>query len=294
MKGFSNLAQPRKRLPDWFKNSLPEDVKYAQTRSLISDLKLHTVCESAHCPNQWECWSRGTATFMIAGDRCTRACGFCAVNTARPFPLDPDEPMRVAEAAQKMRLKHIVITSVARDDLPDGGADHFRKTILLVRELNPGASIEVLVPDFQGSRDSISIVLEAQPEIFNHNIETVRRLTPTVRSKATYERSLNVLKTAKEIADGKVFTKSGLMVGLGESEEEVIQTMQDLRSVDCDILTIGQYLRPGLKYLPVIEYVKPEQFEKYSQIGYQLGFKIVFSGPKVRSSYHAAEILPAR
>lgn len=294
MKGFSNLAQPRKRLPDWFKNSLPEDVKYTQTRSLISDLKLHTVCESAHCPNQWECWSRGTATFMIAGDRCTRACGFCAVNTARPFPLDPDEPMRVAEAARKMSLKHIVITSVARDDLPDGGADHFRKTILLVRELNPGASIEVLVPDFQGSRDSISIVLEAQPEIFNHNIETVRRLTPTVRSKATYERSLNVLKTAKEIADGKVFTKSGLMVGLGESEEEVIQTMQDLRSVDCDILTIGQYLRPGLKYLPVIEYVKPEQFEKYSQIGYQLGFKIVFSGPKVRSSYHAAEILPAR
>jgi lipoic acid synthetase len=229
---------------------------------------------------------------MIAGDRCTRACKFCAVNTARPLPLDPDEPRRVAEAAQRMKLKHIVITSVARDDLPDGGAEHFKQTILWTRRLNPESSIEVLVPDFQGSIESIKTVLSAQPKIFNHNIETVKRLTPTVRSKATYERSLNVLSIARKIADFRVYTKSGLMVGLGETEEEVVQTMEDLRKVDCDILTIGQYLRPSEKYLPVVEYVKPEQFEKYGEIGRRLGFKKVFSGPKVRSSYHAAEIVP--
>ncbi|MGC8828384.1 MAG: lipoyl synthase [Verrucomicrobiia bacterium] len=292
MRTIFESAKLHSRLPEWFKNRLPEGKTYVNTRSLIDDLQLHTVCESAHCPNQWECWSRGTATFMIAGDRCTRACKFCAVNTARPLPLDPDEPRRVAEAAQRMKLKHIVITSVARDDLPDGGAEHFKQTILWTRRLNPESSIEVLVPDFQGSIESIKTVLSAQPEIFNHNIETVKRLTPTVRSKATYERSLNVLSIARKIADFRVYTKSGLMVGLGETEEEVVQTMEDLRKVDCDILTIGQYLRPSEKYLPVVEYVKPEQFEKYGEIGRRLGFKKVFSGPKVRSSYHAAEIIP--
>ncbi|MGC8886554.1 MAG: lipoyl synthase [Verrucomicrobiia bacterium] len=292
MRTIFESAKLHSRLPEWFKNRLPEGKTYVNTRSLIDDLQLHTVCESAHCPNQWECWSRGTATFMIAGDRCTRACKFCAVNTARPLPLDPDEPRRVAEAAQRMKLKHIVITSVARDDLPDGGAEHFKQTILWTRRLNPESSIEVLVPDFQGSIESIKTVLSAQPEIFNHNIETVKRLTPTVRSKATYERSLNVLSISRKIADFRVYTKSGLMVGLGETEEEVVQTMEDLRKVDCDILTIGQYLRPSEKYLPVVEYVKPEQFEKYGEIGRRLGFKKVFSGPKVRSSYHAAEIVP--
>ncbi|MGC8744473.1 MAG: lipoyl synthase [Verrucomicrobiia bacterium] len=292
MEITSHSLKSQARLPEWFKNKLPEKTDYSQTRSLIENLKLHTVCESAHCPNQWECWSRRTATFMIAGDRCTRACRFCAVNTARPFPLDLDEPRRVAEAAQKMKLRHIVITSVARDDLPDGGAEHFKQTILWARKLNPESSIEVLVPDFQGSRESIQTVLSAKPEVFNHNIETVRRLTPAVRSKATYERSLSVLSIAREIGGDKVYTKSGLMVGFGETVEEVVQTMEDLRKVDCDILTIGQYLRPGEKYHPVVEYVKPEQFEKYAQIGRKLGFKKVFSGPKVRSSYHAAEIVP--
>ncbi|HON06981.1 MAG TPA: lipoyl synthase, partial [Verrucomicrobiota bacterium] len=290
MRGFSNTAV-HSRLPEWFKNSLPTDVSYRQTKSIIGGLKLHTVCESAHCPNQWECWSKRTATFMIAGDRCTRACAFCAVNSAKPLPIDTNEPQKIAEAAQKMNLKHIVITSVARDDLQDGGAEHFRQTIQTVRKLNPGCSIEVLVPDFKGSQSSIATVLSAEPDIFNHNIETVKRLTSIVRCKATYKRSLNVLFTAKKIANKKIHTKSGLMVGLGETEEEVIETMKDLRNVDCDILTIGQYLQPGPKYFDVAEYIKPEQFEKYAEIGRNLGFLNVFSSPKVRSSYHAAEVV---
>ncbi len=288
MHGYSNAVHGR--LPEWLKNSLPTDVSYVQTRAVIGELKLHTVCESARCPNQWECWSKRTATFMIAGDRCTRACAFCAVNTAKPLELDAEEPKKVAEAAKKMNLKYIVITSVARDDLPDGGAEHFKQTILAVRKLNSDCSIEVLVPDFNDSYDSIAIVLSAEPNIFNHNIETVKRLTPFVRCKATYERSLNVLFTAKKIAGKKAYTKSGMMVGLGETEEEVIETMKDLRRVDCDILTIGQYLQPGPKYFPIAEYIKPEQFKKYAEIGQSLGFLNVFSGPKVRSSYHAAEV----
>jgi len=288
MSSFSKTAHIR--LPEWFKNSLPTDVIYVQTRTVIAGLKLHTVCESAHCPNQWECWSKRTATFMIAGDRCTRACAFCAVKTAKPLPLDTDEPQKVAEAAKKMNLKHIVITSVARDDLADGGAEHFKQTIQAVRRLNPGCSIEVLVPDFKGSQDAIATVLSAEPDIFNHNIETVKRLTPFVRCKATYEQSLNVLLGAKKIVGRKIHTKSGLMVGLGETEEEVIETMKDLRGVDCDVLTIGQYLQPGPEYFPVAEYIKPEQFEKYAEIGRGLGFLNIFSGPKVRSSYYAAEV----
>jgi len=288
MSSFSKTAHIR--LPEWFKNSLPTDVIYVQTRTVIAGLKLHTVCESAHCPNQWECWSKRTATFMIAGDRCTRACAFCAVKTVKPLPLDTDEPQKVAEAAKKMNLKHIVITSVARDDLADGGAEHFKQTIQAVRRLNSGCSIEVLVPDFKGSQDAIATVLSAEPDIFNHNIETVKRLTPFVRCKATYEQSLNVLFTAKKIVGRKIHTKSGLMVGLGETEEEVIETMKDLRGVDCDVLTIGQYLQPGPEYFPVAEYIKPEQFEKYAEIGRGLGFLNIFSGPKVRSSYYAAEV----
>lgn len=292
MRAYSEKNVRKERLPVWLKNQVPSTRSYVATRDLLNNLGLHTVCESAHCPNQWECWSHGTATFMIAGDRCTRACSFCAVKTSKPLPLDPGEPERVAKAVHEMRLKHVVITSVARDDLADGGAGHFKNTINAVRSLNPYCIIEVLVPDFNGSEDAIKTVLSAKPQIFNHNIETVKRLTPIVRSKATYERSLEVLKIAKKYSGSDLYTKSGLMVGLGETEGEVIEAMRDLRAVGCDILTIGQYLQPGPQNLPVVEFIKPEQFERYGKIACELNFLKVFSGPKVRSSYHAAEISP--
>src|SRR5256885_3428381 len=233
--------KPRPRIPEWLRLKLPTENTFARTRNLLDDLHLHTVCESAKCPNHSECWSKGTATFVIAGDRCTRACGFCAVSTAKPFPLEQDEPERVAEATQRMGLKHVVITAVARDDLPDGGAEHFRQTIEAVRARNPGIVIEVLVPDFLERKSSIEAVLAAAPEIFNHNLETVRRLTPTVRSRATYDRSLSVLRKVKEKRGEQVFTKSGVMLGLGETEEELFTAMEDLRASHCDILTLGQY-----------------------------------------------------
>jgi lipoyl synthase len=250
---------------------------------------LHTVCESAKCPNHWECWSKGTATFMIAGDRCTRACGFCAVSTAKPFALEADEPGRVAEATRRMRLKHVVITAVARDDLADGGAEHFRKTIEEVRKLNPGIVIEVLVPDFNESDAAIETVLTASPQIFNHNLETVRRLTPSVRHRATYERSLTVLRKVKARRGNSIYTKSGVMLGLGETPEELFTAMEDLRAANCDILTLGQYLQPTLKHLPVVEFVSPEKFQTYGERARQMGFVHVASGPMVRSSYHADE-----
>jgi lipoyl synthase len=286
--------RPRPRLPDWLRLKLPEGHSFFKTRRLLQDLKLRTVCESARCPNHWECWSQGTATFMIAGDRCTRACGFCAVSTARPFALEADEPERVAEAVRRMQLRHVVITAVARDDLEDGGAEHFRTTIEAVRSLNPGTVIEVLTPDFQESERAIRTVLEAGPEIFNHNLETVRRLTPQVRSRAAYARSLNVLKKAKELGGESLYTKSGLMLGLGETEEELIEAMNDLRAVGCDILTLGQYLQPTLKHLPVAEFVTPAKFIELGERAGQLGFVHVASGPLVRSSYHAGDFLPAR
>ncbi len=279
----------RPRLPEWLRFQLPTSSAFSQTRALLGELKLHTVCESAKCPNHWECWSKGTATFMIAGDRCTRACGFCAVSTAKPLPLEIDEPLRVAEATRRMKLKHVVITAVARDDLKDGGAENFRLTIEKVRELNPGIVIEVLVPDFLDNDACIENVLNANPHIYNHNLETVRRLTPEVRHRATYDRSLSVLKKAKEMRGDKIHTKSGLMLGLGEREEEVIQAMEDLRAHKCDILTLGQYLQPSLKHLPVIEYVTPEKFAEYKRRGEAMGFVHVASGPMVRSSYHADE-----
>ncbi|HEX3889399.1 MAG TPA: lipoyl synthase, partial [Verrucomicrobiae bacterium] len=235
----------RPRLPEWLRITLPTSDSFARTRGLLDELKLHTVCESAKCPNHWECWSKGTATFMIAGDRCTRACGFCAVSTAKPLALEADEPARVAEATRRMKLKHVVITAVARDDLKDGGAEHFRQTIEKVRELNPKIVIEVLVPDFNESDASIENVLNANPHIFNHNLETVRRLTPGVRHRATYDRSLSVLKKVKEKRGDTIFTKSGIMLGLGELEEEVLTAMRDLRNSNCDILTLGQYLQPS-------------------------------------------------
>jgi len=281
--------KPRPRLPDWLRITLPTSDGFARTRGLLDELKLHTVCESAKCPNHWECWEKGTATFMIAGDRCTRACGFCAVSTAKPLALEADEPARVAEATRRMKLKHVVITAVARDDLKDGGADHFRQTIEKVRELNPNIVIEVLVPDFNESDASIENVLDANPHIFNHNLETVRRLTPSVRHRATYDRSLTVLKKVKEKRGDTIYTKSGIMLGLGEMDDEVVVAMEDLRAAKCDILTLGQYLQPSLKHLPVIEFVAPEQFAALGRVARELGFVHVASGPMVRSSYHADE-----
>ena len=286
--------KPRPRLPEWLRITLPKSDSFARTRGLLDELKLHTVCESAKCPTHWECWEKGTATFMIAGDRCTRACGFCAVSTAKPLALEADEPARVAEASRRMKLKHVVITAVARDDLKDGGAEHFRQTVEKVRELNPNIVIEVLVPDFNESDASIENVLDANPHIFNHNLETVRRLTPSVRHRATYDRSLAVLKKVKDKRGSTIYTKSGIMLGLGETEEELLQAMGDLRAAQCDILTLGQYLQPSLKHLPVIDFVTPAKFAEYKVRAEEMGFVHVASGPMVRSSYHADEFsLPA-
>jgi lipoyl synthase len=282
-------AVPRPRIPEWLRTRLPTTDRFAHTRALLEELKLHTVCQSAMCPNHWECWGKGTATFMIGGDRCTRACGFCAVNTAKPLPLEADEPARVAEATQRMRLRHVVITAVARDDLADGGADHFRRTIEAVRALNPETVIEVLTPDFNAKALSIDAVLSANPHIFNHNLETVRRLTPAVRSRATYDRSLSVLSRVKAQAGSKLCTKSGLMLGLGETEAELMTALADLRQAGCDLLTLGQYLQPTLRHLPVVEFVRPEKFQEYGERARGMGFLHVASAPMVRSSYHADE-----
>lgn len=278
------LHQPKK--PDWIKVRLPSNPVFFSTKALVSDLKLHTVCESAQCPNRWECWSGGTATFMIAGDRCTRACGFCAVDTAKPFPLEDDEPARVAEAVNRLGLKHVVITAVARDDVADGGALHFARTIEAIRAARPGIVIEILTPDFNGKEEALKTVLAAKPHVFNHNLETVERLTPLVRSRAKYRLSLDVLKKAGEIGGG-VVTKSGLMLGLGETETEIFQAMDDLRESGVGVLTLGQYLRPTPKHLPVVEYISPETFALYGDIARKKGFQHVASGPLVRSSYHA-------
>src|SRR6267378_177444 len=239
-------SKPRPRLPEWLRIKLPTSDTFARTRGLLDELKLHTVCESAKCPNHWECWSKGTATFMIAGDRCTRACRFCAVTTAKPFALEDDEPTHVAEVVRRMNLKHVVITAVARDDLKDGGADHFARTITAIREMDPSIVIEVLVPDFHAQDWCIQTVLDAGPDIYNHNMETVERLTPVVRSRAKYRTSLQVLRRAQELPsrDRGIVTKSGIMLGLGETEPEIFQTMDDLREVGCQVLTMGQYLRP--------------------------------------------------
>lgn len=288
-------SPPRARLPDWLRIQLPSTNSFAQTQRLLQDLRLHTVCESAKCPNHWECWSQGTATFMIAGDRCTRACGFCAVSTAKPLPLESDEPVRVAEATRRMRLKHVVITAVARDDLPDGGASHFHETIQAVRAANPGIIIEILVPDFNDRDASIEAVLTANPHIFNHNLETVRRLTPSVRSRATYDRSLSVLRKVKERRGSSIYTKSGLMLGLGETEAELTEALRDLRASHCDILTLGQYLQPTRAHLPVVEFIPPARFATYGDLARSMGFVHVSSGPLVRSSYHADEfVLPVQ
>ncbi|MFZ4817834.1 MAG: lipoyl synthase [Limisphaerales bacterium] len=285
---------PRRRLPEWLKVQLPTSSAFTATRTLLDGLSLHTVCESAKCPNHWECWSKGTATFMIAGDRCTRACGFCAVSTAKPLALEQDEPQRVAEATRRMGLKHVVITAVARDDLHDGGAEHFRRTIEAVRDLNSGIVVEVLTPDFLDRDDAIDSVLVARPDIFNHNLETIRRLTPSVRHRATYDRSLRVLAKVKDRLGDQVHTKSGMMLGLGETQEEVLEAMRDLRHANCDMLTLGQYLQPTLKHLPVVDFIPPAVFDTLRREGQAMGFAHVASGPLVRSSYHADEFTPSR
>ena len=281
--------QSRPRLPEWLRFPLPVNHGFSQTRALLEELQLHTVCQSAKCPNHWECWSKATAAFMIAGDHCTRACAFCAVRTAKPLPLDAGEPDRVAEATRRLQLKHVVITAVARDDLPDGGAGHFRQTVEKIRALNPGTVIEVLVPDFLDKDDSIKSVLAARPDIYNHNLETVRRLTPAVRHRATYDRSLSVLGKVKAWGGQAIVTKSGLMLGLGESEEELLAALGDLRRAGCDMLTLGQYLQPTLRLMPVVAYISPERFAHYKTVAEELGFIHVASGPMVRSSYHAEE-----
>ena len=290
MKMNPELHQDKK--PSWIKVRLPNDPVFWSTKSLINDLNLVTVCEEAQCPNRWECWGQGTATFMIAGEKCTRACGFCAVKTAKPDALEDDEPVRVAEATRRMKLKHVVITAVARDDLRDGGAEHFQKTIEAVRAMNPGIIIEVLVPDFNDRDWALQMVMDARPHIFNHNLETVERLTPLVRSRAKYPRSLAVLKKAKAMVGGKVATKSGMMLGLGERKEEVLESMDHLLEHDVTVLTLGQYLRPTPRHLPVVEYLHPDVFEDYKQIAKDKGFRHVASGPLVRSSYHAADFRP--
>ena len=274
--------------PKWLKVKLPTGQAYKNIRGVTKSHNLHTICESGNCPNMGECWGEGTATFMILGNICTRSCGFCAVKTGRPLPADLDEPLRVANSVKLMKVKHCVITSVDRDDLKDGGSIIWEETVNAVREISSQTTLETLIPDFKGDWDNLQRIIEVAPEIVSHNIETVRRLTKQVRIQAKYDRSLEVLKRLKE---GGMKTKSGIMLGLGETEDEVIESMKDLRNVGCDILTLGQYLQPTTKHLPVIEFVKPEQFAKYKEIGLDLGFRFVESGPLVRSSYHAEKHL---
>lgn len=260
---------------------------------MVRAARLHTVCESARCPNLGECWSRRTATFMILGDVCTRNCGFCAVKVGRPLAPDPEEPNNVARTAASMGLRHVVVTSVTRDDLPDQGSGHFVQTIRAIRRELPEATVEVLTPDFQGRRDLLEKVVQEKPEIFNHNLETVRRLTRSVRPQGRYERSLEVLRMAKEICPD-VTTKSGIMVGLGETFEEILEAMTDLRRSGVDALTVGQYLRPTMRHLPVVEYVPPETFDRLGHIAREMGFRYVASSPFTRSSYHAEEMVEPR
>jgi lipoic acid synthetase len=280
---------PQRRLPDWLKKPLPRGNEDFFTHRLLDELRLETVCVNAKCPNQAECWSRRTATFMILGNICTRPCGFCSVPRGEPVEVESDEPERLAEAAYRLRLKHVVITSVTRDDLPDGGADHFRRCILAVRQRTQ-AAVEVLTPDFLGDRAAIDTVLSARPEVFNHNLETVPRLYRRVRGRAVYRRSLDLLKYVKQ-RDPAIVTKTGLMLGLGETIDELFDVLADARAVGCDILTLGQYLAPTLKHIPVARFVPPEEFDRLAVLARQLGFRQVVAGPFVRSSYHADEMV---
>jgi lipoic acid synthetase len=284
------MEQEEQRIPKpkWLKVKLPTGENYRKVRSLVDEHKLHTICESGNCPNMGECWGEGTATFMILGNICTRSCGFCAVATGKPLEADPFEPARVANSVKLMGVKHAVITSVDRDDLTDGGSEIWVKTVDLVRAKSPGTTMETLIPDFAGNWENLQRIIDVAPDIVSHNLETVRRLTKQVRIQAKYDRSLEVLFRLKK---GGMRTKSGVMLGLGETREEVLETMEDLRSVQVDILTLGQYLQPTRKHLPVREFITPEQFKEYEEVGLKMGFRFVESGPLVRSSYHAEKHL---
>jgi lipoic acid synthetase len=278
------VVEQRLKKPDWLRVRLPIGEGYKNVRNLVDSHKLHTICESGNCPNMGECWGAGTATFMILGNICTRSCGFCAVATGKPEAVDWDEPQRVAEAIFLMKVKHAVITSVDRDELKDGGSIIWYNTIKAVRTLNPGTSLETLIPDFKGETENIQRIIDAAPEVVSHNIETVERLTRQVRIQAKYWRSMEVLDTLKK---GGMRTKSGIMLGLGETKEEVVQTMRDLRNSNVDVITIGQYLQPTKKHLPLVRYVHPHEFDELTSIGYEMGFDYVECGPLVRSSYHS-------
>ncbi len=280
------LKKPKK--PSWLKVKLPTGESYKKVRNMVSEHKLHTICESGNCPNMGECWGAGTATFMILGNVCTRSCDFCAVSTGKPEEVDVFEPARVANSVKLMNVKHAVITSVDRDDLQDGGADMWVKTVSAIRRKSPETTLETLIPDFAGKWENLQKIIEVAPEIVSHNIETVRRLTKKIRIQAKYNRSLELLLRLKK---GGMKTKSGLMLGLGETEEEVIETMQDLRSVEVDILTLGQYLQPTPKHAEVKDFITPEKFDEYQKLGIEMGFRFVESGPLVRSSYHAEKHL---
>lgn len=285
------VAEERKqriKKPKWLKVKLPIGKDYRRVRDIVEEHKLHTICESGSCPNMGECWGAGTATFMILGNICTRSCGFCAVETGRPEKVDSFEPGRVARSVKLMGVKHCVITSVDRDDLPDGGSLIWAQTVRAIRNQSPETTLETLIPDFMGKWDNLQNIIDIAPEIVSHNLETVRRLTKQVRIQAKYDRSLEVLRRLKI---GGMKTKSGVMLGLGETETEVIETMEDLRSVGTDILTLGQYLQPTPKHLPVVEFITPEKFAEYKRIGLDMGFRFVESGPLVRSSYHAEKHL---
>lgn len=278
----------RVRKPEWLKISIGANERYTETKRIVESHCLHTICSSGRCPNMGECWGRGTATFMIGGNICTRSCKFCNTQTGRPLPLDPQEPTHVAESVRLMKLSHAVVTSVDRDDLPDLGAAHWAQTIREIRRLNPETTIEVLIPDFQGRKELVEQVIEARPDIISHNMETVRRISPLVRSAARYDTSLEVIR---QIVASGITAKSGIMVGLGETPAEVEELMDDLRAAGCQIMTIGQYLQPSHRHYPVAEYVTPEQFKRYEETGLAKGFTQVESGPLVRSSYHAEKSL---
>ena len=278
----------RIKKPKWLRVKLPIGENYRKVRSLVDEHKLHTICESGSCPNMGECWGEGTATFMILGNICTRSCGFCAVKTGKPEEVDAYEPGKVANSVKIMNVKHAVITSVDRDDLKDGGSEIWAQTVRAIRKQSPGTTLETLIPDFAGKWENLQVIIDVAPEIVSHNLETVRRLTKQVRIQAKYDRSLELLLRLKK---GGMHTKSGLMLGLGESEQEILETMQDLRNVGVEVLTLGQYLQPTLKHLPVVEFINPEKFEYYKIKGLEMGFRYVESGPLVRSSYHAEKHL---
>ena len=283
--------QKGRRLPEWLKMQRASGENYSMVKHVVVENQLNTICTSGNCPNIGECWNAGTATFLILGDICTRTCKFCATKTGKPLPPDPAEPLRLAESIKKMKLKHCVITSVDRDDLEDGGAFFWAETIRCIKEVNPGITMETLIPDFDGKGELIQLIIDAGPDVISHNLETVKRLTPEIRTKAKYERSLDVIRYISEKGE---IAKSGFMLGLGENESEIIQTIHDLFDAGCQILTIGQYLQPGFDYMDVVEYILPEKFEEYRIISMEMGFSFVESSPLVRSSFHAENHVKAR